>query len=85
MEELAEIQSRLEEAGTDRFDQPVAECCYARSSKTWVRDPDDVAWETFVTFGEITHYGDDVEPGLAGKATKCCDEFAVESCCGSGN
>ncbi|MDH3339540.1 MAG: hypothetical protein OEM85_17705 [Gammaproteobacteria bacterium] len=28
-------------------------------SKTWVRDPDSVAWETFVTHADTTHYGDD--------------------------
>lgn len=59
MEELETIRSRLREAEERTFDQPDVECCYARSSKTWVRDPDDVAWETFVTHGEISHYGDD--------------------------
>lgn len=24
-------------------------CCYARSDKAWVRDPDDVTWELFHT------------------------------------
>ena len=74
LEELGEIQGRLREAGTRTFDQPEAECCYARSSKTWVRDPDSVAWETFVTFGQITHYGDDLAPNeeaTAGEG-RCC-------------
>jgi hypothetical protein len=64
------IQARLQAAGTPTFDQPDAECCYAKSSKTWVRDPDDVAWETFVTHGEITHYGNDGVPEQ--KQTRCC-------------
>jgi len=59
MEELEAIQSRLHDAEESTFDQPDAECCYAKSSKTWVHDPDDVAWETFVTHGQITYYGDD--------------------------
>ena len=57
MEELEIIQARLAAAELKTFDQPDTECCYARSSKTWIRDPDDVAWETFVTHGDITHYG----------------------------
>ena len=57
MEELEIIQARLAAAQLKTFDQPDTECCYARSSKTWIRDPDDVAWETFVTHGAITHYG----------------------------
>ena len=74
LEELGEIQGRLRAAGSRTFDQPEAECCYARSSKTWVRDPDAVAWETFVTFGEITHYGEDLAPDAAGQTVegRCC-------------
>ncbi len=59
MEQLATIQQRLKTAGQNTFDQPDAKCCYARSSKTWIRDPDNVAWEAFVTHGETTHYGAD--------------------------
>jgi hypothetical protein len=61
MAELEEIQKRLSDAEEKTIDQPDAQCCYARSSKTWVNDPDDVAWETFVTRGAITHYGNDRE------------------------
>lgn len=74
MDELGEIQQRLRSAGEQTFDQPDAECCYAKSSKTWVRDPDAVAWETFVTHGEITNYGEDVEPAGAKpqQGSRCC-------------
>ena len=64
VDELGEIQERLRHAGKQTFDQPDAECCYARSTKTWVRDPDAVAWETFVTHNEITHYGQDLGSAL---------------------
>jgi len=57
-DELAEIQGRLDAAEEKTFRQPETQCCYATSSKTWARDPDDVAWETFVTHGQITQYGD---------------------------
>jgi catechol 2,3-dioxygenase-like lactoylglutathione lyase family enzyme len=72
MEELEAIQSRLEEAKESTFDQPEAECCYAKSSKTWVRDPDNVAWETFVTHGQITHYGKDSAPADSEASSKRC-------------
>ena len=72
MEELEAIQSRLKRAREKTFDQPDAECCYAKSSKTWVRDPDDVTWETFVTHGEITHYGSDWGPDDAPAGESCC-------------
>ena len=76
-EDLGEIQARLSRAGAETLDQPDAECCYAKSAKTWVSDPDGVSWETFVTFGEITRYGEDREP----EADTCCGPSATERCC----
>jgi catechol 2,3-dioxygenase-like lactoylglutathione lyase family enzyme len=76
MAELGQIQDRLQAAGERMFEQVDAECCYAKSDKTWVRDPDDVAWETFVTHGQITHYGDDLEPESPTAVTtakRCCE------------
>jgi predicted lactoylglutathione lyase len=70
--ELESIQARLKEAGAQTFEQPDAECCYARSTKSWVRDPDEVAWETFVTHGQITHYGNDRVPAAAAEGKRCC-------------
>ena len=67
-DELAEIQARLTAAEEKRFDQPMTECCYARSTKTWVRDPDDVTWETFVTHDQIDAYGSD----RISRSTGCC-------------
>jgi catechol 2,3-dioxygenase-like lactoylglutathione lyase family enzyme len=88
MEQLGEIQQRLQFAGQNTFDQPNAECCYAKSSKSWVRDPDDVAWEVFVTHGEITHYGADVvvEQNVrqlteAAVLSECCKTATDASCC----
>lgn len=72
-EELEAIQSRLRLAEERTLDQPEAQCCYARSSKTWVHDPDNLAWETFLTHGQITHFGDDrvaADPVPSGKG--CC-------------
>ena len=75
-EELGEIQSRLRDAQQRTLDQDDAQCCYARSAKTWVRDPDNVAWETFVTFGQTTRYGDDLAPtdaeAKSPDPTGCC-------------
>ena len=76
-DELAAIQSRLDEAGQQSFPQPEAECCYAKSSKTWVRDPDGVAWESFLTHGQLTRYGSDHVPGMdddsgGEEKARCC-------------
>lgn len=75
MQELEDIQQRLRTADESTFEQPDAECCYAHSSKTWVRDPDRVVWETFVTHNDITHFGADraSEQHDAGeRKSRCC-------------
>ena len=75
-EELGDIQARLREARETTLDQPDAECCYARSSKTWVRDPDDLRWENFVTHEQIEAFGGDVVAEAADQARTnkvgCC-------------
>jgi catechol-2,3-dioxygenase len=57
-DELNEVQARLQEAGTDILDQGQSTCCYAKSEKSWIDDPAGIAWETFLTSGESTEYGD---------------------------
>lgn len=76
VEELGDIQERLREARETTLDQPDARCCYARSTKTWVQDPDELRWETFVTHEQTVDFGDDVattevEPRHTKKAG-CC-------------
>lgn len=44
------MRARLDAAGAEQVHQDGTQCCYSRSTKTWVRDPDGVSWETFVTF-----------------------------------
>ena len=58
-EELSEIAGRLAAAPRRIVEQKDASCCYARSDKAWVADPQGVTWETFRTFGNVTVYGED--------------------------
>ena len=57
-EELGEVYERLEAAGRPVLEEGDTTCCYARSDKRWVTDPDGVVWETFLTRGQATVYGD---------------------------
>lgn len=74
-EELGEIRSRLRAAEAGALDQDDARCCYAHSTKTWVRDPDHVAWEAFLTHDDIDEFGADHGPlGTDGTPRgRCCD------------
>ena len=72
-EELAELAGRLKEAGAVTLDQEDASCCYAKSDKSWVKDPSGVSWETFFSFGTATVYGEDsIDAERAGQTKSAC-------------
>ena len=84
--ELGELADRLKQAGAQTFDETATTCCYARSDKSWVRDPAGVRWETFFTFGEATEYGEDAAAEAAAivASAACCGakaETAAQACC----
>jgi catechol 2,3-dioxygenase-like lactoylglutathione lyase family enzyme len=74
--ELSEVAARLQRAGEPILEQKDATCCYARSDKAWVADPQGVSWETFHTLGEETAYGTDdapvATPAAEAQASACC-------------
>jgi hypothetical protein len=57
-DELKEIYGRLHHADGDVIEQGQTSCCYAKSEKSWIDDPAGISWETFLTTGESTDYGD---------------------------
>jgi len=72
--ELSEVYERLEQADRPVLEEGRTTCCYAKSEKSWIADPDGVVWEAFLTDGEATVYG--ANPGLAALAgaasAGCC-------------
>jgi catechol 2,3-dioxygenase-like lactoylglutathione lyase family enzyme len=48
-EELVELKARAEAADVALLDEGETTCCYARSQKHWVTDPQGIAWEHFHT------------------------------------
>ncbi|MDZ3832345.1 MAG: ArsI/CadI family heavy metal resistance metalloenzyme [Sphingopyxis sp.] len=77
VEELGEVYGRLRAADRPVLEEGRTVCCYAKSEKSWISDPDGLVWEAFFTDGEATHYGD--SPALETLAAK--DEGTPPSCC----
>jgi hypothetical protein len=77
--ELAEVYDRLTHAERPIVEAKNATCCYAKSDKQWIADPQGVAWETFLTYGESTVYGE----GSLGKLREATEAAASHepSCC----
>jgi catechol 2,3-dioxygenase-like lactoylglutathione lyase family enzyme len=87
--ELAEVYGRLKAADRPVLEEGATTCCYARSEKSWIADPDGIMWEAFLTSGEATVYGDSPPlSALSGNAseTACCAPAmaapAASKCCG---
>jgi catechol 2,3-dioxygenase-like lactoylglutathione lyase family enzyme len=71
-DELGEVYARLEAAGAPSHDEGETVCCYAKSEKRWVVDPQGVAWETFLTTGDSPVYGSDIDVQASVRASGCC-------------
>lgn len=73
--EFEEMRMRLNNAQGPVLDQPDVTCCYARSTKAWVRDPSGIPWETFISRGDSVEFGDGSETrahGAAEPTAACC-------------
>ncbi|HEX5683223.1 MAG TPA: ArsI/CadI family heavy metal resistance metalloenzyme [Ideonella sp.] len=74
-EELAELKARAEAADMALQDEGETTCCYARSEKHWVTDPQGIAWEHFHTLADIPVFSQKA-PATAGTAapdaSACC-------------
>lgn len=88
-DELAEVYGRLKTAGGQMLEEGTITCCYAKSEKSWIADPDGVVWETFLTNGEATAYGDSPDlhrlVSVDASSSACCvpEPVTVPSgCCG---
>ncbi|MDX1545302.1 MAG: ArsI/CadI family heavy metal resistance metalloenzyme, partial [Christiangramia sp.] len=57
-EELQEVYNNLEKAKGEIFKEGDCSCCYSKSEKSWITDPQGVDWEAFYTYGEATVYGE---------------------------
>ncbi len=85
--ELAELRGRVDAAEIAAQDQVGAACCYARSDKYWVRDPQGLPWETFHTLSDIPVFGGDTRIEPAARAASCVPSCAPQpaaksACCG---
>ena len=79
--ELDEVHGRLKQAGQPLLDEGETTCCYAKSEKAWVHDPEGIAWETFLTTGESAVYGKDVDLTRAAPKSACCAAVPAKSTC----
>ncbi len=72
--ELAELHARAASADAALLDEGTTTCCYARSDKHWVTDPQGIAWEHFHTLENIPLFNEAEAKADGGSA--CCTPAA---------
>ena len=76
LDQLRDVTARLTSTRLPLIEEEKAACCYARSNKTWVTDPNGLRWEMFHTFEQTAAYG-------SGGATAAAQAAgaAAQACC----
>ena len=69
-EELQTLKTRATEADMALLDEGETSCCYARSDKYWITDPQGIAWEQFQTLDNIPVFSQ--KAPTAEPASACC-------------
>lgn len=69
-EELAELKERAKAADMALLAEGETSCCYSRSDKYWLTDPQGIAWEQFHTLRSIPVFSEGTKE--APQASACC-------------
>jgi hypothetical protein len=68
-EELAQLKAQAVTAEMALTDEGDTTCCYARSEKHWIMDPQGIPWEHFHTLGNIPVFN---ESDTMATGSACC-------------
>jgi lactoylglutathione lyase len=74
-EELLELKVRAEAADMALHGEGETTCCYARSEKHWITDPQGIAWEHFHTLDDIPVFSEarsEASAAASADASACC-------------
>ena len=85
-DELADLRKHFAAAdGSTVVDEANVSCCYARSDKHWVTDPQGIAWEAFHSLDSVPFFDGDGQHAAAaatcGAATIGAAPSAAAGCC----
>lgn len=78
-DELAELRVHARAADLALQDDGKTTCCYARSDKYWLTDPQGVAWEQFHTLDGIPMFSEQKSKSNTASAPVCCAPTATKS------
>ncbi|HAU1639634.1 TPA: glyoxalase/bleomycin resistance/dioxygenase family protein [Legionella pneumophila] len=85
--ELEALRKHFSEANISTHSDGETTCCYAKSEKSWVNDPNGIAWEAYHTMEDAQFFsGEKITESACCRpekstATSCCDTKTT-GCCG---
>lgn len=80
--ELEAMRAQMKQADLALFDEGKTVCCYANSDKSWVTDPNGIAWETYHTMKDAELFKEAAPP----TSSACCTPIITDTqtpACGS--
>jgi catechol 2,3-dioxygenase-like lactoylglutathione lyase family enzyme len=75
-EELTELKARARAADMSLLDEGPITCCYARSDKHWLVDPQGIAWEHYRHLADIPVFSESIP--TVKESSACCAKQAPE-------
>lgn len=82
-QELQAIKQQLDATQAPIEAQEGAACCYMRSDKYWITDPQGIAWESFHSLAEVPTFNDKKAPSDGENPFACRPAGdSGSSCCG---
>jgi catechol 2,3-dioxygenase-like lactoylglutathione lyase family enzyme len=79
-DELGALRDQMSQANISTHSDGETTCCYARSEKSWVEDPDGLAWEADHTMADAQIYSsNDAAVEVSGAC--CTPEITQNTCC----
>ncbi|MGH6626237.1 MAG: ArsI/CadI family heavy metal resistance metalloenzyme [Burkholderiaceae bacterium] len=78
-EELAALKDNATKADMALLDEGETSCCYSRSDKYWLSDPQGIAWEQFHTLNSIPVFNEPKPETNPAQAQACCASAATNN------
>lgn len=72
--ELQEVFTSMQNAKGTIREEAESTCCYSKSQKSWITDPQGVDWEAFYTHGTATVYGEGIHARPAPDIIEQCTD-----------
>jgi catechol 2,3-dioxygenase-like lactoylglutathione lyase family enzyme len=82
--ELAAMRAQAQAADLSMAVEGQTTCCYAKSDKHWITDPQGIAWEHFHTLANVATFGAPAVKEVAKPAAACCPARVADpqaACC----